>query len=114
MECRRTHTLLLPNIYSEQLSAIDGEVLEKATVVTPENQTTKKTKKITNVSFPSQAMPAEKQRSGLGGGKYSPGVDTAWKSGSAHFSAFYKALVNEPDPGVRTYLCKVARLRVCK
>ena len=66
-----------------------------------------------NVSFPPQAMPAEKRRSVLGEGKYSPGVDSAWKVGSARFSDFYKALVNEPDPGVHRDLFKVARSQVC-
>ena len=50
----------------------------------------------------------------LGKGKYSTGVEPAWKSGSARFLEFYKALVNEPGPGVRRYLCKVARSRVHK
>ena len=45
----------------------------------------------------------------LGESKYSPGVEPAWKEGSAIFSAFYKALLNEPDPGLRRYLHKVAR-----
>ena len=45
-------------------------------------------------------MPEEKRRSVLGEVKYSPGVGPAWKAGSARFLAFYKALVNEPDPGV--------------
>ena len=45
-------------------------------------------------------------------GKYSPGVDPAWKAGSARFSDFYKDLVNDPDPGLRRDLCKVARSRV--
>ena len=48
----------------------------------------------------------------LGEGKYSPGVEPAWKSGSARFLAFYKALVNDPDPGVRRYLCEVPMSRV--
>ena len=47
----------------------------------------------------------------LGEGKYSPGIEPAWKAGSDRFSAFYKALVNEPDPGVRRDLGKVARSR---
>ena len=49
VERRRTHPLLLPKIESERLSAIDGEVLEKASIATPEKRPTKKTKKITNV-----------------------------------------------------------------
>ena len=49
----------------------------------------------------------------LGKGKYYPGVESAWKAGSARFSDFYKALVNKPDLGVRRYLCKVARSQVC-
>ena len=48
----------------------------------------------------------------MGEGKYSPGVEPAWKVGSARFSAFYKALVNEPDTVVRRDLCKVARSQV--
>ena len=47
----------------------------------------------------------------FGEGKYSPSVDPDWKAGSARFLDFYKALVNEPDPGVRRDLCKVARSR---
>ena len=47
-------------------------------------------------------------------GKYSPSFGTAWKAGSARFSYFYKALVNEPGPGVRRGLCKVARSQVPK
>ena len=52
VERRRTHPLLLPKIESERMSAIDGEVLEKAAIVTPENRPTNKTEKRTNVSFP--------------------------------------------------------------
>ena len=48
-ERRRTHLLFLPNIESEQLSAIDGEVLEKAAIVTPKNRPTKETEKRMNV-----------------------------------------------------------------
>ena len=48
----------------------------------------------------------------LGEVKYSPSVEPAWKAGSARFLDFYKALENEPDPGVRIGLCKVARSRV--
>ena len=105
-------TIFLPNIESERLSAIDGEVLEKAAIVTPGNRPTKKTEKITNVSFPPEAIPAEKRRSVLREGKCSPGVEPNWKIGSARFSAFYKALVNKSDPGVRRDLCKVARSQV--
>ena len=50
----------------------------------------------------------------LGEGKYSPGVEPAWKVGSARFSDFYKALVNKPDPGVHRDLCKVTRSKVCE
>ena len=112
VERSRTHHFLLSKIEYERLSAIDGEVLEKAAIVTPEKRPTKKTEKRTNVYFPPRALLAEKQRSVLGEGKYSPCVDPAWKSGSARFLAFYKALVNEPDPGVHIDLCKVARSRV--
>ena len=59
-------------------------------------------------------MLAEKQRSVLEEGKYSPGVEPDWKAGSARFSDFYKALVNKPDPGVLRDLCKVTRSQVCK
>ena len=88
VERRRTHPLLLSNMESERLSETDGEVLEKAAIVTPEKRTTKKTEKRTNVSFPPQAMLSEKQRSVLGEGKYSPGVKPAWKVGSARFRPF--------------------------
>ena len=50
----------------------------------------------------------------LGEGKYYPGVDPAWKAGSDRFSAFYKALMNDPDPVVSRDLCKVARSQVRK
>ena len=100
MERRRTHPLLLLKIESERLLAIDGKVLEKVAIVTPEKRPTKKTDKRVNVLFTPQAMPADKRRSVLEEGKYSPGVDPAWKLGSARFSAFYKALVNDPDPEV--------------
>ena len=92
VERRLTHPLLLPKIESERLLAIYGEVLEKAAIVTPENRPTKKTKKITNVSFTPRAMPAEKRKSVLGEGKYSPGVEPAWKVGSARFRLFTKPL----------------------
>ena len=59
--------------------------------------------------FPPLDILADKQSSLLGEGKYSPNVEPAWKVGSSHISAFYKALVNEPDPGVRRDLCKFAR-----
>ena len=45
----------------------------------------------------------------LGEEKYSPSVVPSWKEGSARFSAFYKALVNEPYHGVRRGICKVDR-----
>ena len=93
VERRRPHPLLLPKIESELLSATDGEVLDKATIVVPAKRPTKKTKKRTNVSFPPRVMPAEKRRSVLVEGKYSPGVGPAWKAGSARFLAFYKALM---------------------
>ena len=35
VERRRTHTLLMPKIESEQISAADGEILEKAAIVAP-------------------------------------------------------------------------------
>ena len=57
-------------------------------------------------------MPVEKLRSVLGEGRYSPGVDPAWKVGSAHFLDFYKYLVNKPDPVVHRDLCKVAMSQV--
>ena len=50
----------------------------------------------------------------LGEGKYSPSVEPAWKAGIARFLAFYKALVNDPDPGVRRDLYKVVKSRVSK
>ena len=62
-----------------------------------------------NVSFPTCTMPAEKRRSVLGEGKYSPSVNPVCKSASAQFLVSYKTLVNEPDPGVRRGLCKVSR-----
>ena len=80
----------------------------------PEKRHTNKTEKKTNVSFTPEDMLAEKQWSGLEEGKYSPGVDPSWKAGSACFSVFYKDLVNEPDPGVRRGLYKVARSQVRK
>ena len=49
---RHTHPLLPPKIEFERLSEIDGEVLEKAIIVTPEKRPTKKTEKRTNVLFP--------------------------------------------------------------
>ena len=101
MERRFTPPPFFPNIESERLLAIDGKVLEKAAIVTPEKRPTKKTEKKTNLSFTTRAMPAEKRMSVLGEGKYSPGVEPTWKVGSANFSDFYKALVNEPYPGVR-------------
>ena len=48
----------------------------------------------------------------FGEGKYTRGVEPAWKVGSARFSAFYKALVNRPGPRVHRDLCKVARSQV--
>ena len=41
MDLRFTHPLLLPKIEYERLSAIDGEVLEKAAIVTPKKRPTK-------------------------------------------------------------------------
>ena len=43
MERRRTHPTFIPKIESERLSAIDGEVLEKADIVTPKKRPTQKT-----------------------------------------------------------------------
>ena len=60
VERRCTHPFFLPKIEYEQLSAIDGKVLEKAAIVTPEKRPTNKTKKRTNVSFPPRAMPEKK------------------------------------------------------
>ena len=85
VERRHTHPLVLLKIESERLSAIYGEVLEKAAIATPKKRPTKKTEKRTNVLFPPQAMPADKRRSVLGEGKYSPGVEPVWKVGSALF-----------------------------
>ena len=111
---RRTHTLLLLKIESEQLLAIDDEFLEKDAIVVPKKLTAKTTKKIMNVLFPARAMPAEKLLSVLGEVRYSPGVGPAWKTGSARFPVFYKTLVNEPYSGVLLGLCKVSRSRFCK
>ena len=94
--------------------AIDGEILEKSAIVTPEKRPTKKTEKRTNVLFPPRDMPVEKLRSVLVEGRYSTSVEPAWKVGSARFLAFYKAIMNNPDPGVRRDLCKVAMSRVRK
>ena len=44
VERRRTHPLLLPKIESERLLEIDGEVLEKAAIVTPKKRPTKQTR----------------------------------------------------------------------
>ena len=101
VELRRTYLLFLPKIESERLSAMHGEVLEKSAIIVPAKRPTKRANKIKNVSSPPRAMPVVKRRSVLGEGKYSPGVGPAWKAGSSRFSAFYNALVNEPDPGVR-------------
>ena len=49
VERRGTHTILLPKIEYERLSAIDGEVFEKYAIVVPEKRPTKKSKKRTNV-----------------------------------------------------------------
>ena len=49
VERRRTHPLLLPKIEYERLLAIDGKVLEKAAIVTPEKRPTNETEKKTNV-----------------------------------------------------------------
>ena len=65
VERRRTPPLFLPKIESEELLAIDGEVLKKVTIVVPVKRPTKKTKKRTNVSFPIRVMPADKRRSVL-------------------------------------------------
>ena len=53
VERRCTHPLLLPKIESERLVATDGKVLKKADIVVPAKQPTNKTKKKTNVYFPS-------------------------------------------------------------
>ena len=50
----------------------------------------------------------------LAEGKYSSVVSPTWKTGSARFSAFYKSIMNEPDPVVRIGLCKVARSKIRK
>ena len=114
VERRRTHTIFLQKIEYERLSAIDGEVFEKYAIVVPEKRPTEKSKKRTNVLFTPRAIPEKKQRSVLGEGKYSPSVGPAWKAGSDRFLAFYKALVNDPNPGVRRGLYKVARSQVCE
>ena len=40
--------------------------------------------------------PSEKRRSVLGDPKYGPGYEPHWKSGSARYPDFYKALIEEP------------------
>ena len=57
---RRTPPLLLPKIEYERLSAIDGEVLDKAAAVVPKKRTKKKTENRMNVLFPPQAIPTKK------------------------------------------------------
>ena len=69
VERRRTYPLFLPKIESGQLLAMDGEVLDKATIVVPAKRPTNKAKKRTNVLFPPQDMPVEKRRILLGEGK---------------------------------------------
>ena len=69
VECKRTHPLLLPKIEYERLLEIDGNVLEKAAIVTPEMRPTKKTEKRTNLSFPPRAILEEKRRIVLVEGK---------------------------------------------
>ena len=48
-------------------------------------------------SISPRANPSEKQRSVLGEPKYVPGSEPHWKAGSAHYPAFYKALLDEPS-----------------
>ena len=90
---RRTHTFFLPKIESERLSVIDREVLEKAAIIMLKKHPTKETKKRMNVLFPPQTMLVEKQMSGLGEGKYYPGVEPALKAESACFLPFTKPLL---------------------
>ena len=45
VERRHTHPLLLPKIESERFSAIDGEALEKAAIVTPRKRQQRKPKR---------------------------------------------------------------------
>ena len=48
-------------------------------------------------SISPRAKPSEKQNSVLGEPKYGPSSEPHWKSGSAYYPAFYKALLDEPS-----------------
>ena len=103
MERRCTHPLLLPKINTERVSLPDGDILEKIAVLVPVKKLAKpgSVDKKRNVrgskrkSISTRANPSEKQRSVLGEPKYGPSSKPHWKSGNAHYTAFYKALLDE-------------------
>ena len=102
---RRTHPLMLPLIETERVYFTDGNILEKIDVVVPLKKVAKPgsddRKRSIQVSqhksISPRAKTSEKQSSVLGEPTYGPGSKTHWKSGSAHYPALYKALLDEPS-----------------
>ena len=113
VERRRTHPLLMPKVESERISAADGEIQEKATIVAPARLPAKNPKKgilqgVENKSLLPRVKQTAKQRSALSEDKYAPGETSRWKHMSTRFPALYKALLDEPDETVRMSVFKNA------
>ena len=105
VERRRTHPLLLPKIDTEILSLPDGDILENIAVVVPVKKVAKlgpvdKKRTIQGSKcklISPRAKTLDKQKSVLVDTKYGTGPKPHWKSGSAHYLDFYKALLDEPS-----------------
>ena len=104
VERRRTHPLLLPIIETETVYLPDGDILEKIAVVVPVIKVAKPRPVDREISIQGskrksislRAELSDIQRSVLGEPNYGPNSEPHWKAGSAHYSAFYKALLDEP------------------
>ena len=103
----------MPKVESEQISAADGEILEKVAIVAPVKLPAKKPKKgilrgagVKSIS--PGVKPTVKRRSVLSEDKYAPGETSRWKHVSAHFPALYQAILDEPDKAVRKSMYGIA------
>ena len=117
VERRRTHPLLLPLIETESVSFPDGDILEKISMVVPVKKVAKpgsderkrSVQGSNHKSISLRAKPLKKRRSVLGEPKYGPVSEPHWKAGSACYTAFYKALLEEPS---RTKKIDMVRARM--
>ena len=118
-EQRGTHSMLLPEITLERISASDLEVLKKVIDATPSHKTKKRApvanKRVaamkpiggTDKLISRKAKPVQNRRSVLDG-KYTSGKRLTWKRGESSLGGLYERLQAETDKAVCRRLIREA------